>query len=84
MMKWTEIRELYPNQWVKLRILKSHEREGYLYIDDIEFIKIISNDRDATRELVGSKDDSLVYHTSHEIIRTKLIKNLGLFRRIPS
>lgn len=35
MVKWTQIRELYPNQWVKLRILKSHEKEGYLYIDDI-------------------------------------------------
>lgn len=84
MMKWSEIKELYPNRWVKLKILKSHEKDGYLYIDDMEFIKVISNDKEATKELVGTKDDSLVYHTSHEVIRTKLIENLGLFRRIIS
>ena len=83
-MRWDEIRNLYPNQWVKLQVFKSHEMDGYLYIDEMEFIKVISSDKDATVELLKSKDDSIVFHTSHEIIRTKLIKSLGLFRRIPS
>ena len=83
-MKWNEIRKSYPNQWIKVRVLTSHECDGYLYIDDMDVIKPISNDKEATLELTKSKGDNLVFHTSHEIIRTKLMKNLGLFRRIPN
>ncbi|MCT4594773.1 MAG: hypothetical protein N4A57_10970 [Anaeromicrobium sp.] len=81
-MKWNDVRALYPNQWVKLRILNSHKDNGYLYIDDMEILKIISDDKEATLELTHSTGNSIVFHTSHDVIKTKLIKNLGLFRRI--
>lgn len=48
----------------------------------MEVIKAIENDKTATLELTKSTGNNLVFHTSHDIIRTKLIKNLGLFRRI--
>jgi hypothetical protein len=64
-----------------VRTLKFHKEGNYLYIDEMEIIKPISNDKEATRELTNSKGNSLVYHTSHDTIRTKLIKDLGLFRR---
>ena len=50
----------------------------------MEIIQTILNDKDATRELAKSNGDNLLFHTSHEIIRTKIIKNMGLFRRIPN
>ncbi len=81
-MKWDEVREAYPNQWVKLRIIHTHQQEDYLHIDEMEFIKEIQNEREATLELTQSRGDSIVYHTSHELIKTKLIKNVGLFRRM--
>jgi hypothetical protein len=83
-VKWDEIRRDYPDQWVKVRVLSSHEDNGYLYIDDMDLIKSIPNDKEATLELAKSKGDSLIFHTSHDVIKTKLIKNLGLFRRIPN
>jgi hypothetical protein len=83
-MKWNEVKELYPNQWVKLKILESHKDEDYLYIDEMEVITPIGSDKEATLELTKSTGDNLVFHTSHNIIRTKLIKSLGLFRRIPN
>jgi hypothetical protein len=83
-MKWDEVRKLYPDQWVKLKIVDSHKDECYLYIDDMEIIRPISSDKEATLELTKSTGDNLVFHTSHDIIKTKLIKSLGLFRRIPN
>lgn len=83
-MKWEEIRSLYPDQWVKLRIINSHKENDYLYIDEMDIIQTISNDKDATHELVNCKGDDIVFHTSHSTIKTKIIKNLGLFRRIPN
>ena len=50
----------------------------------MEIIRPISNDKEATLELTKSTGDHLVFHTSHNIIKTKLIKSLGLFRRIPN
>lgn len=50
----------------------------------MEIIKPINSDKEATFELTRSTGDNLVFHTSHDIIKTKLIKSLGLFRRIPN
>lgn len=83
-MKWNEVRTLYPNQWLKLQILSSHKEDDYLYIDEIEVLETISNDKEATRELVRCKGENIVFHTSHDTIKTKIIKNMGLFRRIPN
>lgn len=83
-MKWDEIRKLYPDQWVKLKVINSHKYENYLYIDEMEIIKPISTDKEATFELARCSGDILVFHTSHDIIKTKLIRSLGLFRRIPN
>lgn len=83
-MKWTEVKKVYPDQWVKLNILSSHVKNDYLYIDEIDVVRPIADDHEATLELTKCRGNDLVFHTSPDIIRTKLIKNLGLFRRIPS
>ncbi len=82
-MKWDEVRKLYPDQWVKLEVLHSHTDNDYLYIDEMKVIQTIENDKTATLELAKSTGNSLVFHTSHDTIKTKLIKNMGLFRRTP-
>lgn len=83
-MNWSEVRKLYPDQWVKVKIINSHTDKDYLYIDEMEVIKSIDNNKTAALELTKGIGDSLVFHTSHDIIKTKLIKSLGLFRRIPN
>jgi hypothetical protein len=30
-MRWDEVRQLYPDQWVKLKLINSHKDESYLY-----------------------------------------------------
>jgi hypothetical protein len=84
LMKWDDVRKLYPDQWVKLKVIDSHIDNDYLYIDEMEVIKTLESDKTATLELTKSTGNNLVFHTSHDIIKTKLIKSLGLFRRIPN
>ena len=71
-MKWNEVRKIYPNQWVKLLILNSHEDENKEYIDEMEVIKNFTSDDEATNELVNCSDKEIVYHTSKEEIYSEI------------
>ncbi|MFC4768233.1 hypothetical protein [Effusibacillus consociatus] len=64
-MKWDEIRDLYPDQYVKLEILASHIEGNMKVVDEVALIRSIEDPREATRELLKSKDDTIVYHTSY-------------------
>lgn len=66
-MKWSEVRKWYPNQFVKLKVLSSHIENEQEIIDDMAVITPVPDEL-ATRELLKSKGDELVYHTIHENI----------------
>ena len=72
------------DKWVKIKIIHSHNDDEYLYVDDMEVINVIDSDWDATIELRNTRGNHLVFHTSHDTIKTKLIRIwacLGGFRR---
>nr|WP_242846739.1 hypothetical protein [Clostridium homopropionicum] len=68
---------MYPNQFVKIQVLEYHIEENKKYMDDMAVIKGINDSREATKELVKSKDNTLVYHTGNEEIFVE-VKNLRL------
>ncbi len=76
-MKWEEVRKIYPNSFVKIKILKSHVKDDIRYIDDMAVIEAFEDDIQATRELVRAKDDILIYHTSNEEIEVKIKQIFG-------
>jgi len=78
-MNWKEVRKLYPNRFVKLQVLKSHIDNQVRYVDDMAVIQAFDDEKEATRELVRSKDDIVVYHTGKEKIEIQ-IKQLFGFR----
>jgi len=78
-MKWNEVRNIYPNQFVKLEVLKSHVENDAEYIDDIAVIGPISEE-DATRELLSARDNILIYHTSKDNIMLKIRNRIALRR----
>lgn len=78
-MKWSEVRKLYPNQFVKLKVLSSHIENDQEFIEDIAIIKPIPQEL-ATRELLKSKGDDLVYHTVNENIVLEIRQDVGLRR----
>ncbi len=78
-MKWEEIRKSFPNKFVKVQILKVHMEGNIRYIDDMAVIKVFDDNKEATRELVRSKDDTLVYHTGKSEIKVE-VKDIFGFR----
>ncbi|ADL50884.1 hypothetical protein [Clostridium cellulovorans] len=81
-MKWSEVRELYPNQFVKFQILEFHEDESIKYVDDVAIIKAIKDAREAMKEFAKCKSSQLVYSTNHEEVRIEKIKHIGIRRSI--
>jgi hypothetical protein len=77
-MKWEEVRELYPNQYVLLQVLEKHLTDDKEYIDDVAIIRAIQDPKQATHELVNAKPDILVYHTANQEIVIHLLKRPGL------
>lgn len=76
-MKWSEVRELYPNQFVKFEVLNSHVEENKEYIDDVAVIGPV-DEKKATKELVHSNGNILVYHTSNKKVELKIRARIGL------
>ncbi|AKL96988.1 hypothetical protein CACET_c35570 [Clostridium aceticum] len=78
-MKWQEVRELYPNQFVLLKVLNYYMEDDIRYIDDVAVVKPINDPKEVTKLLVNGKSDDLVYHTKNEKIIIK-VKNIRGFR----
>lgn len=78
-MKWKEVKKTYPDQFVKIQILKSHIEEDKQIADDVAVIDTV-DDSDATKELMTSKGDILVYHTSKDKVVLKIRNRIGLRR----
>lgn len=74
-MKWNEIREKYPNQFVLLKALKSHVEGGKKVIDDVALVKLIENPKEANELLVRSKGDTFVFHTSKDELALTIVQN---------
>jgi hypothetical protein len=76
-MKWEEVRNIYPNRFVKVQILDSHIEDNVRYIEDMAVVQAFEDDKEATRELVRTKDDILVYHTGNEKIEVPIKQIFG-------
>ena len=79
-MKWEEVRTIYPNQFVKFEVLKSIIDKDKEYVEEVAVIGPIPEDK-ATEELLRSKDNLLVYHTSKENIVIQ-IRSRSALRRL--
>jgi len=64
-MKWKEVRQLFPNQFVLISILEFHEEGDQKIIDEVAPIRPIT-DKEANFEFFRAKPGSIVYHTSKE------------------
>lgn len=62
-MKWQEVRELFPHQFVLVAILDYHVVEDTKIVDEMAPIRAIS-DYDANKEFFRVKSGEMVYHTT--------------------
>jgi len=68
MMLWSEVRELFPDQFVLVEELKSHYEDDKLHVEEVAVIKPIPDPQEAWKELFAAKNERFVYHTSNEVI----------------
>lgn len=78
-MKWEEVRKTYPNKFVKLQILEFHFEGNIKIVDDMAVIKVIDDNKSATKELINSKEGTVVYHTANKNIGIE-VKNVRAYR----
>ncbi|MGO4952345.1 hypothetical protein [Paenibacillus sp. DRB1-1] len=64
-MKWQEVRELFPDQFVLVSIINYHEEDNKKIVDEVAPIRIISK-QDANKEVLQVKPGNMVYHTSNQ------------------
>jgi len=77
-MKWQEVREMYPNQFVKFEIVESHEDEKIKYVDEVAVIKVIKHGREAMIEFTKCKNGQLIYSTENQSIEIEKVKHIGI------
>jgi len=64
-MKWQQVRELFPDQFVLLSIIDFQEEEDKKVITNVALIRAVA-EKDANREFFNVEAGCLVYHTSNE------------------
>jgi hypothetical protein len=77
-MQWEEVRKIYPDQYVKLQILTSHTDGNTKFVDEVALIRAIQDPKEATRELLSSRDGIIVSHTSNKELKIELRSLRGL------
>ena len=79
-MKWSEVRELYPNKFVKFEVLNYYTHDIKRYVDDIAVITVINDGMDAMKEFSQCKEGQFVYSTQNEQIVIEVVKYIGIRR----
>ncbi|MFF2483980.1 hypothetical protein [Paenibacillus sp. NPDC058071] len=64
-MKWRQLRDMYPNQFVLISILDYTEQENEKIVTDVALIRPVP-DLDANKEFFSAEPGNLVYHTANE------------------
>lgn len=67
---------MYPNQFVKVEVIESHVREDKEYVDEVAFIKAITDRKEAMREFRKCKDNQIIYSTKNEELVIQLMTKL--------
>mgnify|MGYP000633828823 CR=1 FL=1 len=81
-MLWSEVRDLFPDQFVLMEELKSHYEDNKLHVKEVGVIKPLPDPQAAWKELFAAKDERFVYHISNEDIVVE-VRNKPMIRRAP-
>ena len=79
-MKWQEVRELYPNKFVKIEVIKSHIVDEKEYVDEVAVIKAIEDSKEAMKEFIKCKNKEIIYSTKNKEFIIDVVKHIGIRR----
>lgn len=79
-MKWSEVREIYPDKFIKFEVLNYDTIDNKRYVDDIAVMKVIKDSKEAMKEFSQCKEGQFVYSTNNEQIIIEVVKYIGIRR----
>ena len=59
-MKWEEVRRLYPNQFVLLKVLNYYTKDNKRYIKDVAVVRPVDDSKEVAKLLLNGKPDDFV------------------------
>lgn len=81
-MTWDEVRKLYPDQFVKFRVVESHVEGDKEYVDEVAIIKAVNDGKEAMKEFIHRKEGEYVYSTKNKNLIIDLVKHIGIRRSV--
>ncbi|MDQ0191453.1 hypothetical protein [Alicyclobacillus cycloheptanicus] len=74
-MLWSEVRRIFPDQFVLVEDLKSRIEDGKLFVEEVSLIRPLRDSKETLDALKESKGKRFIYHTSNEnIIMNVVVK----------
>lgn len=64
-MKWQEVRELFPDQFLLVSILHYHKEGDKKIVDEVAPIRTV-DEKDTNKEFFNAEEGTMVYHTANE------------------
>ena len=80
-MKWSEVRERFPDQFVLVEEIASHIEGDRVLVDDVAVIRAILEE-EATKTLMECRDKMFVDHTGNDSVVIELRRRPGLRGRL--
>ena len=70
-MRWTEIRQSYPHQWLVIEAIQARSQQGHRHLDEIAVVKAFPDGEAALRSYlslhrVAPERELYVLHTDRE------------------
>lgn len=86
-MKWEQIREQYPEQWVLVEAISAYSKDSIRHLEELSVISTFPESSPAWKEykklhLVDPSREYYIFHTDHETIEVKEQKFIGVRRRL--
>jgi hypothetical protein len=75
-MRWEEVREQFPNEWVVCEALQSHSEDGFCFIEEVAVIDRFKDSRVAMKRYYELHNDKPLkeygfFHTSRETLQLR-------------
>lgn len=86
-MKWEQVREQYPEQWVLVEAISAYSKNSIRYLDELSVISHFPDSTPAWKEykklhLAQPTREYYIFHTDHHTIEVKEQKFIGVRRRL--
>lgn len=87
MVKWEQVRQQYPEQWVLVEAISAYSKNSIRYFDELSVISYFSDSTQAWKEykklhLAEPTREYYIFHTDHKTIEVKEQKFIGVRRRL--